>query len=307
MNTSLNTQTHFPECPGSFKHFSSFAFFTLLIMTCVLTLAPAELTAQELYVFSEPASNMPAKSVSAKYSGKFIKTTMHETRIEQRHTAELMFGLNKNWMVHGAATFSDMYSDQLRLESGRVYAKYRFFSKDDVHRHFRMAAFGEASHSRNDMMFDEISLEGDQSGIQAGLIATQLWNKLAVSSTLSMIQVTKKKPEHHPEDHPYQAFNYSLSAGLLVLPLEYTSYNQTNLNIYAELLGQQSLDQKKYFVDLAPAVQLIFNSTYKLNLGYRFQLNSNMLRMSSNSFHIAFETVFLNVLRRKTTQDNSLN
>jgi hypothetical protein len=290
--------------PGARLHvnrFASFCFFAI-----AMGLFPTIIRAQELYVFTEPASNMPAKSLSAKYSGKFVNTTMHESRIEQRHTAELMFGLSKNWMVHGATTFSDMYTDQIRLESGRVYAKYRFLSLDEVHKHFRMAAFGEVSHSRNELMFDEISLEGDQSGVQAGLIATQLWNKLAVSSTLSLTQVTKKKPDHHPEDHPYQSFNYSLSAGLLVLPVEYTSYNQTNLNIYAELLGQQSLDKQKYYVDLAPAVQLIFRSTYKLNLGYRFQLNSNMLRMSPNSFNIAFETVFLNVLKRKSSKNSDL-
>ena len=271
----------------------------LPVFIFVIVIFPKGMIAQELYVFTEPASNMPAKSLSAKYSGKFVKTTMHETRIEQRHTAEVMLGLSKKWMIHGATTFSDMYTDQLRLESGRVYAKYRFLSKDQVHKHFRMAAFGEASHSRNDLMFDEISLEGDQSGVQAGLIATQLWNKLAVSSTVSFTQVTKEKPEHQHDDHPYQAFNYSLSAGLLVLPVEYTSYKQTNLNIYVELLGQQALDNEKYFVDLAPAIQLIFNSTYKVNLGYRFELNSNMSRMSSNSFNIAFETVFLNALKGK--------
>ena len=283
---------------------AGFACYWVFALT--LGSLPIFTTGQELYVFTEPASNMPAKSVSAKYSGKFLNTTMHESGIEQRHTAEIMFGINKNWMVHGATTFSDMYTDQFRLESGRVYAKYRFLSIDEVHKHFRMAAFGEISHSRNEIMFDEISLEGDQSGLQAGLIATQLWNKLAVSSTLSFTQVTTKKPEHHPGDYPYQAFNYSLSAGLLVLPVEYTSYNQTNLNIYAELLGQQSIDQQKYFVDLAPAVQLIFRSTYKLNLGYRFQLNSNMNRMSANSFNIAFETVFLNVLKRKSGKDTDL-
>jgi hypothetical protein len=287
-------------CYPSYKMYLSFrGIIPIWIFLMAMAFFPQSSGAQELYVFTEPASNMPAKSVSAKYSGKFVNATMHETRIEQRHTAELMFGLNKNWMVHGAATFSDMYTDQLRLESGRVYVKYRFLSIDDVHKHFRMAAFGEGSHSRNELMFDEISLDGDQSGIQAGLIATQLWNKLALSSTLSLIQVTSKKPKHHPGEHPYQAFNYSLSAGLLVLPVEYTSYNQTNLNIYAELLGQQSIDRDKYFVDLAPAVQLIFRSTYKLNFGYRFQLNSNMERMATSSFNVAFETVFLNVLKRK--------
>jgi hypothetical protein len=52
--------------------------------------------------------------------------------------------------------------------------KYRFLSNDGMFSHFRMAAFIEGSLSRNKEMYDELSLEGDQSGIQAGLIATQL-------------------------------------------------------------------------------------------------------------------------------------
>ena len=76
----------------------------------------------------------------------------------------------------------------------------------------------------------------------------------------------------------YQAMNYSLSAGYLLLPREYTDYKQTNVNIYTELLAQQSLERKAYYVDLAPAVQFIFNSNAKLNIGYRFQLKGDMLR-----------------------------
>jgi hypothetical protein len=270
---------------------------TSSILVLVVIGIPA-LMAQELYVFTEPASNMPDKSISAKYTGKFVKGTMHGNRTEQRHMPEVMLGLSRKWMVHGAATFSDMYTSQLRFESAKVYAKYRFYSNDEVHKHFRMAGFAEASHSRNDVMYDELSLDGDQSGLQAGLIATQLINKLAVSSTISALQVTTQRPKFSGEDYSYEAFNYSLSAGYLLLPFEYTNFNQTNLNLYAEVLGQKSLDQSKHFIDLAPAIQLIFNSTYKLNLGYRFQLQGNMNRMSKNSFVIAFETVFLNALKK---------
>jgi len=271
-------------------------FFTLLLCQAFTV------SAQELFVFTEPASNMPAKSISAKYSGKLLESTMHGVRIEQRHTAEIMFGLNKNWMVHGAVTFSDMYTTQLRFESGRLYAKYRFLSNDDVHKHFRMAAFAEVSRSRNEQMFDELSLDGDNSGFLGGVIATQLSKKFAFSSTVSLLQLTGGRAKAFPGAYSSRALNYTASAGLLVLPLQYTSYNQTNLNVYAELLGQQSLDQQKYFLDFAPSVQLIFNSTYKLNLGYRFQLKTNMARMSANSFNVAFETVFLNALKRNTAE-----
>lgn len=254
--------------------------------------------AQELYVFSEPASNMPSKSISGKWSSKLVKS-VHNDRVEQRHTPEIMFGLNKNWMVHAAGTFSNMYTSNLRWESARLYAKYRFLSVDDVHQHFRAAVFGEVSHSENPAYYEEVSLDGDLSGVQGGVILTQLWQKLAISGTASYTEVTTRKPKFIEDAYPWQALNYSLSAGLLVLPFEYTSYNQTNLNIYVELLGQQTLDRKQHYLDLAPAVQVIFNSNAKVNLGYRFQLNSDMHRMAEKSWLVSFEYVFLNALSKK--------
>jgi hypothetical protein len=82
-------------------------------------------------------------------------------------------------------------------------------------------------------------------------------------------------------------------------PREYTDYKQTNLNLYLEGLGQQTLDRKSYFFDMAPALQLIFNSNTKLNLGYRFQLGSSMQRMTRNSWLLSFERSFLGALKKK--------
>lgn len=255
------------------------------------------LPAQELYVFTEPASNMPAKSIGVKQSAKWLKNAM-SGRTESRHSSEIMVGVNKNLMVHGAVTFSDMYSNNIRLESYRTYAKYRFLTIDGMYSHFRMAAFAEASKSRNRSPFDEISLEGDQSGVQAGIIATQLLHKLAVSTTLSMTESLQEgRNTPGPKLVPYRAFNYALSAGYLLFPKKYTSYQQTNLNLYVELLGQRTYDKRRYFVDLAPAAQFIFNSQAKLNLGYRFQLGGNMVRMSDKSWMLSFEWLFLNAFK----------
>jgi hypothetical protein len=256
---------------------------------------------QELYVFAEPASNMPARAIGLKYTGKFLES-MHSGKIEQRQMLQAQVGLSKAWMVHVSTTISDMYSYPVtRWESVNVYAKYRFLSKDDVHAHFRMAAFLEGAYSRNDMRYDELSLEGDQSGLQAGLIATQLLHKLAISGTLSTIQVLNNQRNDYDganRPYPFSGLNYSLSAGYLVLPRKYSSYKQTNLNLYLELLGSNTLDKKNYYVDLAPALQLIFNSTTKLNLGYRFQLGGDMHRMATESWTLSLETVFLNALKR---------
>ena len=198
---------------------------------------------QELFVNAEPASNMPARSLSVKLSGMFEKG-IHTQRIMQRYTPELMLGVSKKWMVHLASTFSDMYQPAFRFESARLYGKWRFLSVDDIHKHFRMAAFGMVSYSRNYLLHNEINLMGDQSGFQLGLIATQLWNKLAVSGTASLNEILKGKrwSDEEPQLFAYEALNYSLSAGYLVLPLNYTSYNQTNLNVYLELIGSRNLD-----------------------------------------------------------------
>jgi hypothetical protein len=251
------------------------------------------LGAQELYVFSEPASNMPAHSIGAKATAKFLRETS-TGKARSRYTPELMYGWNKNLMLHVAASFSDMYSNGQQWESVRFYGKYRFLSSDELYRHFRMAAFVEASYSKNQPFYDELSLEGDQGGMQMGIIATQLLHKLALSSTISYLGTAKRDlADPLAGTIPSRAFNYSLSAGYLILPKKYTDYKQINLNLYMELLGQQTTDIKRYYVDLAPAVQLIFNSQAKLNLGYRFQLGSDMNRMASKSWLLGFEWLFL--------------
>ncbi len=272
------------------------------VLLLLFVSAGTQLQAQELYVFSEPASNMPAHSISVKLTDHFVINGGIYNRFSHRIMPQVMFGISKKLMVHVGGTISNMHTPGMRYESVNFYAKYRFLSNDDIHTHFRMAVFADASATKAPFHYDEITLMGDKSGVEAGIIATQLWNKFALSAAVSHTQVLDKsrndKVIYVPE-RIYQSINYSLSGGLLVLPKEYTDYKQTNLNIYAELLGEKSLDAKKYCLDLAPAAQLIFNSNAKLNIGYRFQLAGNMSRMSTNSWQVSFERTFLNGLKRK--------
>lgn len=275
----------------------------LLLLIILFSAAAAD--SQELFPYTEPASNMPAKSMSLKLGAMYGKGP-HSNRLLQRYTPEVMLGISKKWMVHAGLTFSDMHESYFYYESAKLYAKYRFLSNDDVHKHFRMAAFAAASYSRNHLDHNELNLNGDHTGVQAGLVATQLWNKLAVSATASIIEVFDEKRNNKtlPRQYAFESLNYSLSAGYLVLPKNYTDYNQINLNIYAELLGGRNLDweYEKYFLDLAPSVQLIFNSTSKLNVGYRFELKSDIYRLMKNSWMISYEHIFLNALQRKPTK-----
>jgi hypothetical protein len=260
---------------------------------------------QELYVYADPASNVPAKSLSLKYGSKWMFDENDDNKILQsRQMAEASIGLNKNWMIRPSFTFSDMFTNRImKWESASIYAKYRFYSSDAVHRHFRAAAYVKGVLSSNNLQFEELNADGDQSAVQGGVILTQLVNKLAISSTFSLTEVLDGErwlKYAGPRNFGFSSFNYSISAGYLVFPKKYTSYKQTNFNLYLELLGSRGIDRKFYFIDLAPAAQLIVNSNTKINLGYRFQLKGNAFRMASAapSLSLSFERTFFNTFRK---------
>jgi hypothetical protein len=50
---------------------------------------------------------------------------------------------------------------------------------------------------------------------------------------------------------------------------------------------------------MAPALQLIFKSQFKFNLGYRFQLAGDMKRMAQQSWLLSTEWLFLRKNRRQ--------
>src|SRR4051812_34979336 len=83
----------------------------LLILS--LLLASIRLTAQELFVYSEPASNMPAGSLGIRLSNWLDEEGT--SRINYHFIPELMWGINKRLMIHTEGYFSNR-SDDLRAE-----------------------------------------------------------------------------------------------------------------------------------------------------------------------------------------------
>lgn len=268
----------------------------LLLMICFAFNSKA----QELYVFTEPASNIPAHSISLKLTDHFVTSDNIYNRFSHRLMPQVMLGVSKKLMFQIGGTFANMHTPDFKAESINFYTKYRFLSKDELHKHFRMAVFANFSATKAPFHYDEITLMGDKEGMALGLVATQLWHKLAVSATVTHTQLLDNsrfnKVLYIPERN-YQAMNYALSAGYLVFPKEYRDYKQTNLNLYLEILSQQTLDRKTNYLDIAPALQLIFNSNAKLNLGYRFQATGNMSRMANNSWQVSFERTFLGAFK----------
>jgi hypothetical protein len=270
----------------------------------------AALQAQELFVHTDPASNIPAHAITLMLQNKLMPRTVHANTAENRLKLQGRFGLSQNLQIGAGCTFSNMFSffnnDQynLRFESVNLQAKYRFLSNDEPQAHFRMAAFVNASFSNNELFYDEISFDGDQSGVQMGVVATKLMRRFALSASAAYGRVATPLPKYYLVDpFYYNTFNYTLSAGLLVLPLHYKNYDQTNLNIYCELLGANTLDgnftgKKKFHVDLAPAVQLIFKSRLKVDLAHRYQISGDMHRMFTNSWLLRLEYYWLGALQK---------
>ena len=267
-----------------------------ILIGCLLLVAYTT-QAQELFVYTEPASNMPAKSLGIRATNML----MHEkqtSKYEYHLVPEVMWGVNKRLMLH-ANTFMSNVGRSFKAEGGSFYAKYRFLSTDAVHSHFRMAAYGKYSFNNSEIHQQEIDLFGHNSGIQAGLVATQLLHKGALSANLSYLQsMDNGSVNKFPDAQSNKAVSCSLSVGKLMLPKEYVDFNQTNLNFMVEVLGQTLGKDNGSYLDIAPSIQLIFKSQARIDIGYRQQLMSSMYRTSPNGFLLRFEYLIFNAFKK---------
>jgi len=247
------------------------------------------LPAQELYVFTEPASNMAAKSIGIR-TNNYLMGEISTSDLNYHFVPEIMIGVSRKIMLHIDAFLSNR-NKGFSLEGGSIYAKYRFLSNDEVQKHFRMAGFARVSSNNSDIHMNEINLYGHNSGWETGIVATQLLHKVAISSGISYVKAADngKANKFSYGDKNRNAINYTVSIGKLMLPKEYTSYKQTNLNLMFELLNQYNIGSGKYYMDIAPSLQLIFNSRSRLDIGYRQQISSTFERTAPNGFLIRLE------------------
>lgn len=253
--------------------------------------------AQELFVYTEPASNMPTRSLGLRMTN-MLMDELGSQKYEYHVVPEAMWGVNKRLMVHANAFISNA-TTKLKAEGGSVYAKYRFLSTDALHSHFRMAAYGKYSFNNSLIHQQEIDLFGHNTGWQGGIVATQLVHKVALSANVSYLQAMDNgNINKFPSAESNKAVNYSLSIGKLMLPKEYTDYDQTNLNLMVELLGQTLGSNKGSYLDIAPSLQLIIKSQARIDIGYRQQLMSSMQRSAPNGFLLRFEYLIFNAFKK---------
>ena len=248
---------------------------------------------QELYVNTEPASNMATNSIGIRLENQGYFNPEYKNRT----SLEVMVGASKYWMIHGTLYASDYYHSGQHFEGGSVYAKYRFLSIDSVQSHFRGAFFVKASAINNPLPNQEIGLEGDNSGFQTGVVFTKLIHKLALSASASYLHGFNNLGGYNiPSINAHDAAGYTLSAGYLLLPRKYENYDQLNVNIYGELLGKTNPGYGQSYLDIAPAVQLIINSFLRVDFSYRTPLYNDMRRTSANTYLVRLEYNLFNVL-----------
>ncbi len=265
--------------------------FIGLLAVAVLAMAKP-VFAQELYVNTEPASNMATHSVGVRVENQGYFNPV----FKNRSTLEIMYGASKSLMIHGSIYQSDYYYNQQHFEGGSAYAKYRFLSVDSIQSHFRGAVFVKAAAINNPLYNQEISLEGDNSGLQSGVVFTKLAHKLAVSASASYLHAFDNSSGNKlPITNANNAVAYTLSTGYLLLPKVYENYNQVNVNLYVELLGKSNIEYNQSYLDAAPAVQFIFNSVFRVDLSYRTALYNNMVRTSNNVYLVRLEYNFFNL------------
>jgi hypothetical protein len=269
----------------------------IILSMCLL--AALHLQAQELFVYSEPASNMAARTLGIRLQNNLM-LPYAGSRNEFNLLPEVMVGVSRKIMIHADAILSDR-TNTFKATGGSVYLKYRFFSSDDVHSHLRLACFGRVARNSGPVFDHNINLQQQNSGYEMGLVATRLKNKIAVSLSASWLRASDNKNDEGIGYDVYRnkALAGSLSVGKLMLPKVYEDYRQVNLNAMLEVLGQvgqsSPADDNNSYLDLAPSLQLILLSKIRVELGYRFPLIDNTDRAFDRSVLLRMEYNFFNV------------
>lgn len=271
------------------------AGMTIALFICLLLLSSFRAAAQELFVYSEPASNMPAHSVGLRATN-WLMSEQGTGRLNYHLIPEVMWGIGPRWMVHAEGFFSNR-GGTLGAEGGGFYAKYRCYTSDSLYRHLRAAAFARVSVNNARIHQDEIAVNGHNSGYQLGGIGTLLLHRQALSATLYYEHAFDNAGgEAFPAAQPRDALNAVLSTGRLFYPRRYTGYGNLNVNGMVEMLVQQLPANGRFYIDIAPSVQFIINSDTRLDIGYRMELAGNEVRTAPNGFLVRIERLLFGVL-----------
>ena len=262
-----------------------FFILFLLIHTYILS-------AQELYINSEPASLIPkgTKVVRLTNSNIFLDGSNIMGSIGNAFivTPSLSYGISKKIMLSGSIQFANKPYEQdmtpnFGLNGFKIYSNQRILSTDKQKYHTRLSSFIKYSYHEDKFMKDNIDIDLQDTGFELGLIGTQLINKLAISITTAITRISnidEKLTQGSTvkwQTTNLNTFKNSISAGYLLFPRKYNSYKQTNFNLYVEYLTNTILNEDfpvrydKFRSTFAPGIQFIIMSRSRLDFSYKIR------------------------------------
>lgn len=264
--------------------------------------------AQELFPNAEPASSVPKGIVGIRLTYNRYKE-QSSNRIKESYHARIMYGLTSKWTIMSTLGVSNHHYNKFptnilqyffnhhlqnypaagfSIEGINVYSKYRFFTHDGYHRHFRMAVFAEGCKSFVAHDSAEPTLMTDNSGYGGGLISTYLYGKFAISFTGGFIKPLIYK--QRDLDITFKSGNAAygeIAMGYRLWPINYASYSDLNINFYSEFkyktYGAAVVEQNGTEIDFAqyaannPYAYMELSSGYYVggHFGIQFISNSN--------------------------------
>ena len=262
-------------------------FFILFIL-----IYSYKISAQELYINSEPASLIPkgTKVVRLTNSNIFLDGSNIMGSIGNAFivTPSLSYGLSKKIMLSGSIQFANKPYEQdmmpnFGLNGFKLYSKQRILTTDKQKYHTRLSSFIKYSYHEDKFMKDNLDLELQDTGFELGLIGTQLINKLAISITTAVTRISNIDEKFTQgstvkwQKTNLNTFKNSISAGYLLFPRKYKSYKQTNFNLYVEYLTNTILNKEfpvryhKFSSTFAPGIQFILLSRSRLDFSYKIR------------------------------------
>lgn len=265
------------------------------LLGTILLFGTSKMQAQEFFLFSYPASNVPKNTLVVRGMNAVFKYNEGESYSYHLMPA-LEYGLSKNLMLV-ANTFINKANNKLSVAGGSIFGQYRFYKQDAAKKHFRMAVWSRIAINKGKIQQEEIELNRHNTGLRLGLTATQLLQKTALSSTISFQKALNNIGNSFPKNYSTRSVDYTFSFGRLVFPKQYTNLQQTNVNLMIEFLGQSHLNSGNAFLDVAPAIQFIFKSKMRLDLYYRQQLYSAVYRTHPNGVILNFQYSIFNLIK----------
>ena len=249
---------------------------------------------QELYINTEPASLIPkgTKVVRVHHHTIFLNDINEPGSFSSAKLLipSISYGISKKIMVSASLQLSNNPFDQdpnFGFNGFKLYSKQRLISTDKKKYHTRVSSFlkyanhGKWSQPNYKFINNNYDLDFQDSGVEVGLIATQLVNKLAVSVTSGFGVISNNTADGTYDDKNFNSIHNSISVGYLLFPRKYKSYKQTNFNIYLEYLTNSILSKdypsryNKFMSTFAPGIQFIIMSRSRLDFGYKIRRNNS--------------------------------